>query len=85
MNNIAPGMILTPMNQKALDDPDFRDQQAQKIPMKRAGKTEEIAKLALLLASPIRIMFPARPTSWTAPLCSCFGREPSPRQFLTAV
>ncbi|WP_324670739.1 glucose 1-dehydrogenase [Hymenobacter sp. GOD-10R] len=51
VNNIAPGMILTPMNQKALDDPKFRDEQAQKIPMKRAGHPEEIAKLALFLAS----------------------------------
>ena len=44
-------MILTPMNQKALDDPAFRKQGEEKIPMKRAGQPAEIAKLALFLAS----------------------------------
>ncbi|MVN75596.1 SDR family oxidoreductase [Hymenobacter sp. HMF4947] len=51
VNNLAPGMILTPMNQKALDDPQDRAEKEQKIPMKRAGQPEEIAKLALFLAS----------------------------------
>lgn len=51
VNNIAPGMILTPMNQDAVDDKETREEQVQHIPMKRAGKPEEIAKLALFLAS----------------------------------
>lgn len=51
VNNIAPGMILTPMNQEAKDDKEQREAQVQHIPMKRAGKPEEIAKLALFLAS----------------------------------
>lgn len=51
VNNIAPGMILTPMNQEAVDDKEKREDQVQHIPMKRAGKPEEIAKLALFLAS----------------------------------
>lgn len=51
VNNIAPGMILTPMNQEAVEDKEKRDDQVQHIPMKRAGKPEEIAKLALFLAS----------------------------------
>ena len=51
VNNLAPGMILTPMNQKALDDPEYRKQGEEKIPMKRAGQPAEIAKLALFLAS----------------------------------
>ena len=50
VNNLAPGMILTPMNQKALDDPQDREQKEQKIPMKRAGQPDEIAKLALFLS-----------------------------------
>jgi len=49
--NIGPGMILTPMNQAALDDPKKRQEQEQNIPMKRAGRPEEIAKLAVFLAS----------------------------------
>ncbi|WP_324720335.1 SDR family oxidoreductase [Salinimicrobium sp. HB62] len=51
VNNIAPGMILTPMNQEALDDKETRKEQVQHIPMKRAGKPEEIAKVAVFLAS----------------------------------
>ncbi|PJJ61073.1 SDR family NAD(P)-dependent oxidoreductase [Hymenobacter chitinivorans] len=51
VNNIAPGMILTPMNQSAMDNPEERQQKEQRIPMKRAGQPEEIAKLALFLAS----------------------------------
>lgn len=51
VNNIAPGMILTPMNQKAMDDPQTLHKQVQSIPMKRAGKPEEIAHAAVFLAS----------------------------------
>ena len=51
VNNIAPGMILTPMNQEAIDDEQTRKEQVQHIPMKRAGRPEEIAKVAVFLAS----------------------------------
>ncbi|MBY4898502.1 glucose 1-dehydrogenase [Cupriavidus sp. AU9028] len=51
VNNIAPGMILTPMNQEAIDDPAKQQKQVQSIPMKRAGKPEEIASVAVFLAS----------------------------------
>jgi glucose 1-dehydrogenase len=51
VNNIAPGMILTPMNQQAIDDPQARMRQVQSIPMKRAGQPEEIAHMAVFLAS----------------------------------
>ncbi|MFD2514020.1 SDR family NAD(P)-dependent oxidoreductase [Pontibacter locisalis] len=51
VNNVAPGMILTPMNQEAVDDKKAREKSEQHIPMKRAGKPEEIAKVALFLAS----------------------------------
>lgn len=50
-NNIAPGMVLTPMNQEAIDDPGKRDEQVQSIPMKRAASPDEVAKVALFLAS----------------------------------
>jgi glucose 1-dehydrogenase len=40
VNAIAPGMILTPMNDKAFHDPAYRDKLAQGIPLKRAGKPE---------------------------------------------
>jgi glucose 1-dehydrogenase len=51
VNNIAPGMILTPMNQEALDDPQACREQAQHIPWKRPGTPAEVAQLALYLAS----------------------------------
>ena len=51
VNNIAPGMVLTPMNQSALDDPKVLEKQVQSIPMKRAARPEEIAHVAVFLAS----------------------------------
>ncbi|MFC0677963.1 glucose 1-dehydrogenase [Lysobacter korlensis] len=51
VNNIAPGMVLTPMNQEAKDDPEVRRKQVQSIPMKRAAQPEEIAYAAVFLAS----------------------------------
>lgn len=51
VNNIAPGMVLTPMNQPALDDPKVLEEQVQSIPWKRAAEPWELAKLAVYLAS----------------------------------
>lgn len=52
VNAIAPGMILTPMNADAQHDADKRRELEANIPAKRAGKPEEIARVALFLASP---------------------------------
>jgi len=51
VNSLAPGMVLTPFNQPAIDDPQLLEEQVQSIPMKRAAQPEEIAKLAVFLAS----------------------------------
>lgn len=51
VNSIAPGMILTPMNQESIDDPQYREKQVRSIPWKRAGEPWEIARLATYLAS----------------------------------
>ncbi len=51
VNTLAPGMVLTPFNQAAIDDPKLLEEQVQSIPMKRAAQPEEIARLALFLAS----------------------------------
>ncbi len=51
VNNIGPGMVLTPFNQAALDDPKVLEQQVQSIPMKRAAEPREIGRLAVFLAS----------------------------------
>ncbi|MXP62871.1 glucose 1-dehydrogenase [Roseomonas sp. M0104] len=51
VNNIAPGMIQTPMTQKRLDDPKERESSFAAIPWHRAGQPGEIAQLALFLAA----------------------------------
>ncbi len=51
VNGIAPGLIQTPMTQKRLDDPKAREASMKEIPWHRAGQPEEIARLALFLAS----------------------------------
>jgi len=51
VNNLAPGMVLTPFNQPAIDDPAVLEEQVQSIPWKRAAEPEEIARLAVFLAS----------------------------------
>ena len=51
VNSLAPGMVLTPFNQPAIDDPKLLEAQVQSIPMKRAAQPAEIAKLAVFLAS----------------------------------
>lgn len=52
VNAIAPGMILTPMNEKAMEDEAYRAKLAANIPAGRAGKPSEVAALAVYLASP---------------------------------
>jgi glucose 1-dehydrogenase len=52
VNNIAPGMILTPINQEAIDDPKVRKEAESHIPLRRAGEPTEVGRLAAFLASP---------------------------------
>jgi len=52
VNDIAPGMILTPMNQSALDDPGLLKSKEAAIPWGRAGRPEEVADLVVYLLSP---------------------------------
>jgi glucose 1-dehydrogenase len=51
VNNLAPGMVMTPMNQSSLDDSETWKQQVQSIPLKRAAEPQEIAHAAVFLAS----------------------------------
>jgi glucose 1-dehydrogenase len=51
INAIAPGLIETPMTQERLDDPEKRSESMKAIPWRRPGQPEEIAGLALFLAS----------------------------------
>ncbi len=52
VNGIAPGAIATDMNKDMLEDEEKKNQEEQNIPMHRIGQPEEIASVALFLASP---------------------------------
>lgn len=52
VNAISPGMILTPMNARAVADEEWRASLTDAIPAGRAGTAEEVAGLAVWLASP---------------------------------
>lgn len=51
VNIIAPGMILTPMNARAISDQKYLDDAERQIVLGRAGVPEDIANMALFLAS----------------------------------
>lgn len=50
VNNVAPGLIQTPMTQETLDDPKKAEKSMQSIPWHRPGQPEEIARVVLFLA-----------------------------------
>ena len=52
VNEIAPGMILTPMNEEAIEDAEVRRKREAAIPWGRAGKAEEVAELVAFMLSP---------------------------------
>ncbi len=51
VNAIAPGMILTPMNERAVEDPVYRRKLEANIPWQRTGKPEEVAAAVAFLLS----------------------------------
>jgi glucose 1-dehydrogenase len=51
VNNVAPGAIATPINAKTLNDPDKVALLERIIPLARMGRPEEVAEVALFLAS----------------------------------
>ena len=51
VNNIAPGAIQTPINEKLLSDPKLLDPLLQNIPLRRLGQPIDVAHLAAFLAS----------------------------------
>lgn len=51
VNNIAPGAIETPINQKLLSDPKLLEPLLENIPLRRLGKSTDVAGVAAFLAS----------------------------------
>jgi glucose 1-dehydrogenase len=51
VNNIAPGFIATPMNAETLADPEAMKKSRENIPLGRPGKPDEVARVAVFLAS----------------------------------
>lgn len=51
VNNIAPGAIATPINKEVLDDPKLLKEANSQIPWGRYGTPEEVASVAVFLAS----------------------------------
>lgn len=52
VNCIAPGMVLTPMNEKAINDQDCRAELEKRIPLQYAALPEDVAHVAVFLCSP---------------------------------
>ena len=51
VNAIGPGLIATPLNETARQNPDYMKNFAQRIPMGRLGQPDDIAQPAVFLAS----------------------------------
>jgi NAD(P)-dependent dehydrogenase (short-subunit alcohol dehydrogenase family) len=51
VNAIGPGLIATPLNAKARENPDYMKNFQHRIPMGRIGTPEDIAPVAVFLAS----------------------------------
>jgi glucose 1-dehydrogenase len=51
VNNIAPGAIATPMNRAVLENPRDRENALSEIPLGRFGRPNEVASVAVFLAS----------------------------------
>jgi len=51
VNNVAPGMIATPMTEDRLEDPGQARKSASQIPLGRPGQPQEVANAVLFLAS----------------------------------
>lgn len=51
VNAVAPGMILTPLNRRALDDAAYLAAAAAQIPLRRAGRPDDVANMVVFLCS----------------------------------
>ncbi len=51
INNVCPGAIATPINQKLLSDPELLEKVTKNIPMDKMGTPEDVAAVVAFLAS----------------------------------
>ena len=51
VNNIAPGAIETPINMNLAEHPEQRQELLKEIPLGRIGRPEDVASVAVYLAS----------------------------------
>ena len=51
VNAIAPGIIVTEMTKEDLEEPTIREEALEKIPLERLGTPQDVARVALFLAS----------------------------------
>jgi NAD(P)-dependent dehydrogenase (short-subunit alcohol dehydrogenase family) len=49
--SVAPGAVATPINKEVLTDRGWQDDIEKKVPLQRVGRPDEIARVALFLAS----------------------------------
>ncbi len=68
VNGVAPGMILTPMNQSALDDPQELEPRRRRSPGDAPAAPTRSRALVNFLLSPRPTISPARPSRSTARL-----------------
>ncbi len=66
VNSLGPGMVLTPFNQAAIDDPKLLEEQVQSIPWKRAAEPRRLAGWRSSSPPRTATTSPAPRTSWTA-------------------
>ncbi len=52
VNNLSPGPFRTPLSERLFDDPEWVRRVLQRVPMGRIGNDEDLAGLAVYLASP---------------------------------
>jgi len=52
VNNLSPGPFRTPLSERLFSDPEWVRRVVQRVPMGRVGRDEDLAGLAVYLASP---------------------------------